>query len=118
MSFNFPENEIKQVKIFSKLHDNSPVTVVFIHGFASNHVGFNRMGEILDQHKISYFTFDLPGHGETPVIEHTKMHINYFTKIVEDIIKYYKLKKIKVFHTKYYYNIVVYILYIEIYPSF
>ena len=94
MIFNFPEDEIKKVKVFYKFHDDSPITVVFIHGYASNHHGFDRVSKELDKLKISYFTFDLPGHGISPMLEDTVMHINYFVKISEDVIRYYHLKNI------------------------
>ena len=54
MIFNFPEDVIKKVKVFYKFHDGSPITVVFIHGYASNHHGFDRVSKELDKLKISY----------------------------------------------------------------
>ncbi|WP_027122116.1 alpha/beta fold hydrolase [[Mycoplasma] imitans] len=71
---------------------------VFVHGFSSSHARHSEIFTRLNQEKINYYSFDLPGHGENRLDENAEdkpqLKLDYFADLVVDFINQKQLDNV------------------------
>lgn len=69
-------------------------TIIFIHGFSSNHESHIKVFSKFKKNGYPYYSFNLPGHGDNLTVAETEMRVINYTKLVVNFIIKNNLKNI------------------------